>query len=140
MSWIDKLFGAETDREGVEDPFRTVTSMPDLDAAMGSPLAVIYKHSPICGISNWTVVEVRQFAIDHPDIPVFFLDVVRQRGVSSEIEHRLGVRHESPQVILLRHGEAVWNASHAGVSDAGLRAAVSEVFPPPDPVVTHPDP
>jgi bacillithiol system protein YtxJ len=43
----------------------------------------------------------------------------RSRDVSVETEKRTGIRHESPQVIIVRNGAAVWNASHWAIkSDA----------------------
>lgn len=96
-----------------------------LDAVFEAPLAVIYKHSPYCGLSAWAAKEIHRFMADHPDVPVYLVDVVRDRSVSSELESRLGIRHESPQVIVLRDGEARWNASHRGVSAGALAEQVT---------------
>ena len=46
---------------------------------------------------------------------VFVINVVEHRSLSGEAESRLGVRHETPQVILLENGQAVRDASHRRV-------------------------
>ena len=54
---------------------------------------------------------------------VALLVVQRVRELSREVERRTGVRHESPQAIVLRHGQPVWTASHFDIkSDAVERA------------------
>jgi bacillithiol system protein YtxJ len=99
-----------------------VRSIPELDIVLGAAHAVLYKHSPICGSSLLAFSEVRRFAADHPDTPVYLIDVVAGRVVSEAAAERLGVTHESPQVILLEHGEVVWSASHRGVKADALAA------------------
>ena len=82
--------------------------------------AVIYKHGPMCWSSLLARRHVRSFAANHPDIPVFEIDVVNQRPLSRHIAALLGVRHESPQVIILLSGRPVWDASHYRVTADAL--------------------
>jgi bacillithiol system protein YtxJ len=106
-----------------------LTEDAHLDAACGRELAVIYKHSPRCGVSLTAADEVRRFAEAEPAVPVYVLDVVRDRVLAREVERRLGVRHESPQTLLLRAGEVVWDASHRGVTARALAAALEQARP-----------
>lgn len=92
----------------------------DVIAACGASLAVIYKHSPYCGTSRRAALEVQRFLEEYPDIPVYIVDVVGERSLSAEIATRLGVRHESPQVILVRDGGAAWDVSHGGITAAAI--------------------
>jgi bacillithiol system protein YtxJ len=98
-----------------------------LASAAAAEVAVIYKHSPRCGSSRVAESEVGRFAERHPDVPVYRVDVVRHRALARDIAQRLGVRHASPQAILLRRGRVVWTGSHgevdAEVIEAQLRAA-----------------
>lgn len=101
-----------------------VTEARAVIEACGRPLAVIYKHSPSCGMSRRAAREVQRFVEATPDVPVYVVDVVRDRDLSVDIATRLGVRHASPQVILVVAGAAVWDASHGGITaDALTRAA-----------------
>jgi bacillithiol system protein YtxJ len=60
------------------------------------------------------------------DKEVNLVEVQRDREISRQIEQRTGLRHESPQVILLRRGKAVWDASHFDIKASSVLAAVQE--------------
>ena len=55
---------------------------------------------------------------------VNILEVQSAREVSSELANRTGIQHETPQVIVLRDGKAVWNASHFDVTAADVKRAL----------------
>ena len=55
---------------------------------------------------------------------VNILEVQSAREVSRELANLTGVRHETPQVIVLRDGKAVWNASHFDVTAHDVLKAV----------------
>ena len=92
----------------------------DLETALGEPLAVLYKHSPLCGLSAIAARELSSFREASPDVPVYLVDVIRDRPISREVERRLGVRHESPQAFVLRQGEVAWHGSHRKVTAEAL--------------------
>lgn len=91
-----------------------------LAAALAAPRAVLYKHSPRCGVCVASEREIGFFAEGHPEIPVYQLDVVTRAALSQSVAERLGVCHESPQVLLLAAGRVVWSASHWGVRAVDL--------------------
>jgi bacillithiol system protein YtxJ len=91
------------------------------------PLHLIYKHSPYCSLSFVAEEQVRNFAGQEDAIPVTMIDVVRQRSMSDAIEDATGVRHESPQVLLVRDGSVAWHASHRRVTALALEAATKDV-------------
>lgn len=88
----------------------------EIENVLSADRAVVYKHSPICGLSARAVGEVQQFASANPGIPVYLVDVIGQRGLSDRLARQLGVGHESPQVILLRDGRPCWSGSHFEVT------------------------
>lgn len=104
-------------------PFGTAA---DLDAALAAPVAVLYKHSPRCGVCVAAEREVRHFAEGYPAVPVYWLDVVAEHRLAQLAAARLNVRHESPQVILLEGGAVRLAASHWEVRAADLDAAVRQ--------------
>jgi bacillithiol system protein YtxJ len=117
-----------------ERPVR-LTAEADVEAARDQDVAVIYKHSSRCGVSLAAAAEVRQFMEAEPTVPVYVVDVIRDRPVSAAVERAFGVRHESPQAILLRGGVAVWNASHRAVTSASLSRELATLRPPDAPGV-----
>ena len=80
---------------------------------------VIFKHSLTCPISAAAYQQMEQF-----DGEVALVEVQKARALSTEIERRLGVAHESPQVIVLSKGQVAWNASHFKITAEAVADAV----------------
>ena len=68
---------------------------------------VLLKHSSTCGISAGVYREVAFVAAD-----VNVVIIQTHRDLSNAIAARTGIRHESPQAFVLRHGKPVYYASH----------------------------
>ena len=80
---------------------------------------IVFKHSNACSISSRACREMEMV-----DGQVNILEVQSAREISRELANLTGVRHETPQVIVLRDGKAVWNASHFDVKAAAVTKAV----------------
>ena len=80
---------------------------------------VIFKHSNACGISAAAYRELEKL-----EAQVNLLEVQSAREVSRELADMTGIRHETPQVIVLKDGKAVWNASHFDVKAGAVLKAV----------------
>jgi bacillithiol system protein YtxJ len=80
---------------------------------------LVFKHSNACGISARAFRELEKL-----EGQVNLLEVQAVPDLSREVESLTGVRHETPQVILLRDGKAVWNASHFDVTVALVSQAL----------------
>ena len=106
---------------------RFVETEDALDEATSLPVALLYKHSTRCGTSLRALREVERFACAEPDVPVFGIDVIRHRDVSDRAAERLDVTHQSPQVVLVRSGRPVWNASHSRITAAALAEAIRQL-------------
>jgi bacillithiol system protein YtxJ len=79
---------------------------------------VIFKHSTTCPISG---MAKRRLEGDWElDINPYYLDLLNHRSISNAIADRLNVRHESPQIILIKNGEAIYNESHLDISVSNL--------------------
>ena len=111
----------------IRDAILALRDDTELDEVLKAPQAVIYKHSNRCGISTAAQLEVRHFAETHTDVPIYQVDVVAQRPLSRTIADRLGIRHASPQVLLVRNGEHVWNTSHFRITAHAIEKAVAGI-------------
>jgi bacillithiol system protein YtxJ len=98
----------------------------DLEAVLAAELTLIYKHSPRCAQSLFALNQIKGFAEMCAEVPVYMVDVVINRDVSNAVALRVGVPHESPQVILLRRSEPIWHASHGGVRAKAIAAALGQ--------------
>jgi bacillithiol system protein YtxJ len=116
--------GGSGDMDG--DNIRFLDSDAALDEALELPRAFLYKHSTRCGTSLRALMEVERFARSGTEIPVFAIDVVRHRSLSNEAAVRLGVRHQSPQAILIEEGTPVWHASHSSITATTLEEKAQE--------------
>ena len=87
------------------------TTLDDLLTDSKQRPVIVFKHSNACSISARAYREMQKFEGD-----VNILEVQSARDISRELADLTGVRHETPQVIVLRDGKAVWNASHFDVT------------------------
>ncbi len=89
---------------------------------------LVFKHSLTCGTSAAALEELEYF-LDHvPGAPPCGLIVVQaQRAVSNDAATRLGVPHQSPQVIVVVDGAVAWHASHWRITAQALTSALHGV-------------
>ncbi|TKB97993.1 bacillithiol system redox-active protein YtxJ [Pedobacter cryotolerans] len=82
-----------------------------------SGYSVIFKHSTRCSVS---LMAKRGFESDWDVIPentaLYFLDLIAHRDISAQIAELFQVHHESPQVLLIKDGECIFDASHSDIS------------------------
>ncbi|MES2448640.1 MAG: bacillithiol system redox-active protein YtxJ [Bacteroidota bacterium] len=82
-----------------------------------SGYSVIFKHSTRCSVS---LMAKRGFESDWDVIPentaLYFLDLISHRDISAQIAELFQVHHESPQVLLIKDGECIFDASHSDIS------------------------
>jgi bacillithiol system protein YtxJ len=91
---------------------------------------LLFKHSRSCGISAEALDELIEHlnsagAASHHRPRYAVVTVQTHRDVSNAVAARLGVRHETPQAIIVRGGKAVWSASHFRVNAASIQKALS---------------
>lgn len=79
---------------------------------------LVFKHSNSCPISSRAYREMEQLE------GVNLLEVQSARELARELATITGVEHETPQVIVLRDGKAVWNASHYDVKASVVSEAL----------------
>jgi monothiol bacilliredoxin len=113
---------------------RVLTPLHDIesvDAAIAESRerpVLLFKHSRYCGVSCEALDQLQSHvdAQAEPAVAYKMVTVQTHRPVSDAVALRLGIRHETPQVILLRNGKAVWNASHFRITAGQLDQAISQ--------------
>ncbi|GAA4331838.1 bacillithiol system redox-active protein YtxJ [Flaviaesturariibacter amylovorans] len=97
------------------NPLTSEDQLEQLIARSHEVPQVIFKHSTRCSISN--VAFQRVDKAQRPSYLDFhLLDVLTHRPISLQVADRFGVAHESPQVLIIRNGECVYDDSHLGIS------------------------
>ncbi|WLR50247.1 bacillithiol system redox-active protein YtxJ [Bacillus tianshenii] len=85
---------------------------------------LFFKNSLTCPVSSEAYNEYEKFISEHEDVPTFFLHVQEARPLSNYIQEKYGVRHQSPQALLIEDGKVVWHDSHWRITTKSLEEAV----------------
>jgi bacillithiol system protein YtxJ len=86
---------------------------------------IIFKHSTRCSISQTTLSRLERNWEDEEMTTVksYYLDLLSFRDISNRIAELFDVEHQSPQVIVLKDGEAVFNKSHFDIDFTSIKNA-----------------
>jgi bacillithiol system protein YtxJ len=76
---------------------------------------VIFKHSTRCSTSSMVLNRLER-AEAPATIDFYYLDLLAHRNISNKIAEDFQVYHESPQVLLIRNGECVYDESHMAIT------------------------
>lgn len=99
-----------------------VKTPEECDALLSHDLAILFKHSPSCSVSWMAHRQVSKFQAVRPEVPVYLVSVRQRRDLARLIAERTGIRHESPQIIVIRDGRVAGTASHGEVTAEFLSA------------------
>jgi len=114
-------------------------AIDELDRLIGEsrtrPL-LLFKHSYTCGTSMEALDEIVAH-LNEPGLGIrdsgleaqpryAMVTVQTHRDVSNAISARLGVRHQTPQALLVRNGLVVWSASHFRVTANAVQDAINQ--------------
>lgn len=76
---------------------------------------VIFKHSTRCSVSS-----VAKGRLERSQIPsnldFYYLDLISYRSISTKVSQLFHVHHESPQVLVIKNGECVYDESHMSIN------------------------
>ncbi|HVU53549.1 MAG TPA: bacillithiol system redox-active protein YtxJ [Puia sp.] len=91
------------------------SQLEDIRKNSASRPQVIFKHSTRCSTS--ALVKNRLERASQPEhVDFYYLDLLSYRPVSNKIAESFRIHHESPQVLIIRNGECVYDESHLGIS------------------------
>ena len=121
FTWLSRLVA-----DFKEDEISAARPALNFELLQREETAVVFNHSRSCPVSWAANRQVRKFAASHPTIPVYTVTIQDDRELSRRVAAWTAVRHESPQVIILRHGKVVAAASHEAVTSDYLASAVRE--------------
>jgi bacillithiol system protein YtxJ len=110
----------------MESTLQELTTVEDLDMLLDysirSPV-LLFKHSSTCAISWRALRELHAFLGAGASVVCGLITVQTARAVSNEAASRLGVKHETPQAIVIQKGLPVWSASHFDITAERLEEA-----------------
>lgn len=121
MSLFKNIFGSSDEENTQSNSKIGWKSLVDLgqlneivDLSNEKPVA-IFKHSTRCSISRMALKHFEnEFDLEDKIAP-YFLDLLNHHAISNEIAVRFGVEHQSPQILLIKNGKAIFAASHSDI-------------------------
>ena len=95
-----------------------------IDASNSIP-QVIFKHSTRCGTSK--MVKNRLDRNEAPSgINFYLVDLFKHRNISNKIASDFGVRHQSPQVLVINNSKCVYDESHSAIVFDEIEAVINQ--------------
>ncbi len=87
---------------------------------------LIFKHSTTCSISKATLdrLERNWNDEDMATLKMYYLDLLSYRSISNQVADEFNIEHQSPQVLIISNGKAVYTNSHFGIEYKTLKAFV----------------
>lgn len=87
---------------------------------------MIFKHSITCSTSNMVVNRLERSwnEKEMENVQIYLLELQNYRQISNAIAEQFAVRHESPQVLIIRDGKAVYSRSHFEINFSALQEVI----------------
>ena len=76
---------------------------------------VIFKYSKRCYLSEVVFGRLQKDCCPE-QIDFYFLDLLAYRNISNKVSETFGVDHQSPQILLIKDGECIFDESHSEIS------------------------
>lgn len=106
-----------------------VAARAQLEQASRERPVVVFKHSPICPVSDRALRQFRAFLAALPPeraLSVAHVDVIAQRPLARGLTAALGVEHQSPQALWFEGGALAWHDSHGALTAERFTRALVE--------------
>jgi len=120
MSFFKNVFSSSDEKESNENKvnWKELTDLGQLNEistlSHDKPVA-IFKHSTRCSVSRMALKQFENEFNSSDKVTPYFLDLIENRAISNEITIRFAVAHQSPQLILIKDGKAIYHVSHSDI-------------------------
>ncbi|MDD3721524.1 MAG: bacillithiol system redox-active protein YtxJ [Lutibacter sp.] len=129
MGFFDNLIKS-TDRTGnnLKINWLALTDKAQLEEIIKISIVkpvLIFKHSTRCGTSRMALKNFESdYDIPENEIVMYFLDLLEYRTLSNDISEKFKVAHQSPQVLVIKNGEVIYNDSHYSITVKAIKEVV----------------
>ncbi|MCA6448807.1 MAG: bacillithiol system redox-active protein YtxJ [Chitinophagaceae bacterium] len=76
---------------------------------------IIFKHSTRCSTSSMVLNRLERSEVP-ANTDFYYLDLLAYRPLSNQVAELFQVHHESPQALVIRNGECVYDESHMAIT------------------------
>ena len=125
MSFFKNIFGS-TDHEISSSKVNWITlnnsnQLDEIVAESKFKPVIIFKHSTSCSISRMALKSFERDFNLNDEVLVYFLDLLSFREISNKIATMFEVRHQSPQILIIKDGISIYDASHENIDATILK-------------------
>ena len=110
-------------------PWITINSMEQLIDILNNvsetPI-LLFKHSTRCSISSMALNGFERNWTGNAKCELYFIDLIKNRDVSNKIAELTGVHHQSPQAIVLRNSNFIYDATHTSIDAERIETIISK--------------
>ena len=126
MSLFNSIFGSSDEKkEKLSNvnwiPLQLMGQLDEIIALSKEKPVLIFKHSTRCSISRFALKQFENEFDLQNQIDAYFLDLLEFRAISNEIASRFGIMHQSPQLLLIKEGKVLYDASHGDIQANELK-------------------
>jgi len=121
------LFSFSKKSEQSKINWNHITTVEELNQAIADTdnvTGIFFKHSTRCSISSMALNRFESSWEQDDNSKLYFIDLISNRDVSNSISELMGVMHQSPQVIVVKNGKEIYNASHNGISASDIKNSI----------------
>ena len=112
----------------LQDRIHFLTSPEQVDAFVkDNPTAAIYKAGT-CHKTQETFIHVQARLESQEDLPLGIIRVVEARPASNHVAARTGIVHESPQLILFKQGQAVFDSDNWDITEEAVAQGLESLL------------
>ncbi|TAF69409.1 MAG: bacillithiol system redox-active protein YtxJ [Flavobacterium sp.] len=126
MSLFNSIFGSSDEKKEKLSsvnwiPLQFMGQLDEIIALSNEKPVLIFKHSTRCSISRFALKQFENEYDLQNQIDAYFLDLLEFRAISNEIASRFGIMHQSPQLLLIKEGKVLYDASHSDIQADELK-------------------
>ena len=114
----------------IQLPWISITSVEQLEEILhnvGSKPVLLFKHSTRCSISIMALNSFEsKWELSDEECEIYFIDLLKHRDVSNGIEALTGIIHQSPQAIVVRGKEVIYDATHSSIDAKRIESIIKK--------------
>lgn len=111
-------------------PWKNISSVEQLTELLhnvGEKPILLFKHSTRCGVSSMVLKSFEnQWDTGTELCDIYFVDLLNHRDVSNEIAVLTGIMHQSPQAIVIKGKEIVYDATHSAIDARKIQSLLKK--------------
>lgn len=103
-----------------------IEQLVDIDVQSHQAPVLVFKHSTRCSISSAALARIERSwnEAEMSEVQAYYLDLIAHRTTSNAVADHYEVEHQSPQVLVIKKGECIYNESHMGIDYDELKQVV----------------